>query len=149
MNWTAIVLAHLNASSASGKVATIRTIAAAKSLPDPAPAAIANITAELRGAIGFSGKYLVDQDTTKIPHSLLDLAVKKMVRDCSKAVSLPLTDDEKTDERTYEARLDKIRLGQWPVETADTPVAVAPVQTSVVVPVTKSRPRQFSRETAY
>lgn len=148
-NWTTITVANLNASSVSGKVATIRQIATAKTMPDPAPAAIANITAELRGAIGFSGKYIVDQDATKLPNSILDLAIKKMVRDMSKTVNLPLSVDESADERTYEARLEKIRQGQWPIETADTPIAIPPVQASVVSPTITPRPRQFDRSSGY
>jgi len=148
-NWRPIVLGDLHAASVSGKVALVRSAASARSLPDPAPAAIANITLELRGAIGFSGKYAVDADTTALPGSLLDLAIKKIVRDMAKAVNLPLTEDEKTDERTYEARLEKIRAGDWPVENADTPIATKPVQNSVVVPLTKARPRQFDRSTGY
>jgi hypothetical protein len=99
--------------------------------------------------IGFSGKYIADQDTTALPGSLRDLAIKKIIRAMTVAVNLALTADEKDDERTYESRLDKIRQGQWPIELADNPVAVPVVQTSVVVPVTKPRPRQFTRDTAY
>jgi hypothetical protein len=148
-NWTVITSGALNASSSSGKVAQIRELAAKRNMPDPAPAAIANITNELRAAIGFSGKYTVDANLSALPAGLIDLATKKIVRDMARVVNFPLTDDEKTDERTYEARLDKIRLGQWPIDPADTPLTTAPVQDSVVVPVTKPRPRQFDRSTSY
>ena len=145
-NWRPIVLSDLNAASVSGKVALIQSAAAARSLPDPAPAAIANVTLELRGAIGFSGKYSVDQDATALPASLLELAIAKIVRAMARAIDLPFSPDDTADERTYESRLDKIRLGQWPVETADNPVTTPPVQASVVVPLVKPRPcRQFTR----
>ena len=144
-NWTTLTADDLNASSVAGKVAQIRTIATRKALPDPVPAAIALIVAELRGAIGFSGRYILDADATTLPASLHDLAIKKIVRDVSKAVSFPLTADEIADERTYESRLDKIRTGQWPVEKPDNPVATPAVQTSVVTPSITPRPRQFGR----
>ena len=144
--WSTLTADDLNASSVAGKVALIRATATRKSLPDPVPAAIALITGELRGAIGFSGRYLLDVDTTTLPPSLLDLAVKKIVRDLSKAVSFPLTADEAADERTYESRLDKIRTGSWPIETPANPVATPAVQTSVVTPIIKPRPRQFGRD---
>ena len=146
MNWTTLTADDLNASSVAGKVAQIRAIATRKTLPDPAPAAIALITGELRGAIGFSGRYVLDADTTTLPVSLQDLAVKKIVRELSKAVSFPLTADEIADERTYESRLDKIRTGQWPIEKPDNPVATPAVQTSVVTPLINPRPRQFGRD---
>jgi len=148
-NWRPIVLNDLTAASVSGKVGIIRNAASGRSLPDPAPAAIAAVTQELRAAIGFSGKYDVDQDTTALPNGLLDLATKKIVREMVRAVNLPLTPDEQNDERVYEVRLGLMRTGQWPVERADNPIAVPPVQTSVVTPITKPRPREFHRRAAY
>ena len=148
-NWRPIVLNDLTAASVSGKVTIVRNAAAARSLPDPMPPAIALVTQELRAAIGFSGKYTVDQDPTALPSGLLDLGIKKVVREMTRAVNLPLNPDEQSDERTFESRLEKIRTGNWPIDPADNPVAVPQVQTSVVVPATKSRPRQFTRDTAY
>lgn len=148
-NWTTVTATDLNAASVSGKLTIIRTIASNKSLPDPAPAAIDKVTKELLGAIGFSGKYALDQDTTKIPNSLLDLAIQKIVRACSRAVGSPWSEDERADERTYESRLDKIRRGDWPIETPDNPVAVKPVQSPIVVPKVGSRERQFKRGSSY
>lgn len=144
-NWRPIILNDLNAASVSGKVVIVRNAASARSLPDPAPAAIGNITQEMRAAIGFSGKYQVDQDGTALPAGLLDLAIKKIVREMVRAVNLPLTADEQSDERTYESRLDKIRLGQWPIDPADNPVLIPQVQTSIVTPAIRPRPRQFTR----
>lgn len=146
-NWRPIVLADLETSSVSGKVAQIRLIAAARSIGDPAPAAIANITQELRAVIGFSGRYQLDATVAALPAGLVDLAVKKIVRDMSRTVNLPLTADEQGDERTYESRLDKIRQGNWPIDRPDTAIATPSVQTSVVTPVTKPRcgRQQFSR----
>jgi hypothetical protein len=144
-NWRPITADDLNAASVSGKVAVIRSIASGRSLPDPAQALIAAITQELRGAIGFSGKYRVDQDPTAIPSSLVDLAIKKIVREMSRAVNSLFTDDERADERTYESRLDKIRDGQWPIDPADNPVLVPQVQTSIVTPKIKPRHREFTR----
>ena len=143
-NWRPIIADDLNAASVSGKVAIIRSIASGSSLPDPAPALITIIVQELRGAIGFSGKYQTDQDTTALPGSLVDLAIKKIVREMSRAVNLPLSEDEKADERTYEARLDKIRQGLWPIDPPDNPNLIAPVQTSTVGPKIQPRRRRFT-----
>ena len=143
-NWATITIDNLNAASVSGKVGIIQNAAAARSLPDPAPAAIANVTQELRSVIGFSGKYTVDQDGTKLPNGLLDLAIKKIVREMTRAVQMPLTEDEKSDERTYEARLEKIRIGQWSIEPADNPVQVPQVQSSVLTPLIQPRRRRFT-----
>lgn len=143
-NWNAITIDNLNAASVSGKVGIIQNAASTRSLPDPAPAAITSVTQELRAAIGFSGKYAVDQDATALPNGLLDLAIKKIVREMTRAVQLPLTEDEKSDEKTYEARLDKIRLGQWPIDPADNPVQVPQVQSSVVTPLIQPRRHRFT-----
>jgi hypothetical protein len=144
-NWRPIILSDLTAASVSGKVTIIRNAASGRSLPDPAPAAIAAITQELRGAIGFSGKYIVDQDTTALPNALLDLAIKKIVREMVRSVNLPLTADEQADERTYESRLDKVRQGLWPIDPADNPVLAPQIQRSVITPAIRRRPRQFTR----
>lgn len=148
-NWRPIVLDDLNAAGTSGKVTIILSAATARALPDPSAAAIAAVTQELRAAIGFSGKYSVDQDVTALPSGLIDLAIGRIVRRMAKSVQLALTDDERNDERTYETRLDKIRQGLWPVEAADNPLPVPAVQGSVVLPVTQARPRQFDRSVAY
>lgn len=133
-NWRPIITTDLLAAAVSGKVTIIRNASAARALPDPAPAPITNVTQELRAAIGFSGKYQLDQDTTALPNGLLDLAIKKIVREMTRAVSLPFTPDEQADERTYESRLDKIRLGQWPVDLPDNPSALPAVQSSTIAP---------------
>ncbi|HEY1791557.1 MAG TPA: hypothetical protein VGG34_01450 [Opitutaceae bacterium] len=143
-NWVTVTTDNLNASSVSGKVAIIRQIATNKGMPDPAPAAIATITGELRAVVGFSGKYALDTVLTAIPGGLLDFAVKKIVRDMSKTVGIQLTEDERTDEKVYEARVDKIRLGDWPIDLPDNALIIAPVQASTVVPSIGRRRRRFT-----
>ena len=144
--WITLTPTDLDAASVAGKVARIRAIATAKALPDPAVAAIQRITDELRGLIGFSGKYQLDATPTSIPPSFRDIAALKIVRECSKSVSLPLTADEQADERTYEARLDKIRLGQWPVETPDNPIPAPQISTGPAVLLVGAQCRRFTRD---
>ncbi|MDE2105144.1 MAG: hypothetical protein KGL39_48400 [Patescibacteria group bacterium] len=120
-NWIAITLAQLEAASLLGIVDTMRDEARDRGLADPWTTLTPQITDELRACIGFSGRYQLDTDTTKIPRGLLPLALKKIVREMSRSLGRSLSDDEKSDEKTYEARLDLIRTGQWPVEAPDTP----------------------------
>ena len=142
-NWRPIVTGDLNAASVSGKVGIILAAAASRSLPDPSAAAIANVTLEIRSAIGFSGKYTVDQDTTALPNGLLDLAIKKIVREMTRAVDMPLSKDEETDESTYEKRLEKVRAGQWPVDPADIPLTTGQVTVGPAAQLIGSSHRRF------
>ena len=142
-NWRTILLSDLTAAAASGKVGIIQAAATARGLPDPAAAAITMVTQELRATIGFSGKYAVDQVSTSIPSGLLDLAIKKIVREMTRAVQMGLTPDEQADEKTYESRLDKIRMGQWPIDLPDTPIVTGQVTVGPSAQLLSSQRRRF------
>lgn len=144
-NWRPITTDDLNAASVSNKVTLIRNVATQRSLPDPAPAAILVVTQELRAMIGFSGKYAIDQNATAIPNGLLDLAIKKIVREMCKAVQYPLSKDEEADEKTYETRLDKLRSGQWPVDAPDNPIVSTQTTVGPAAQNLSSQHRRFTR----
>jgi len=138
-NWTIIAPTALDEASIRGIVEKYRDEAAARSLPDPATL-IAQQVDELRACIGFSGKYQLDADTTKVPRGLLPLVVRKVIREMSRSLGVALSDDDRADDKFYESRLDLVRQGDWPVETSDNPVATPAVQTSVVTPSIAPKP---------
>jgi hypothetical protein len=149
MNWTAISLTNLTDGSVVGVVASLQAQATAAGQSDPWSRFAQQITDELRDSIGFSGKYVLDADGTKIPAGLLDLAVKKILREMSKSIQRPLSQDERDDEKLYQQRLDQIRLGNWPIKPPDNPLpANTPaVQDSVPVPaIARMRHRRFGRQ---
>ena len=144
-NWTAITLDALNNTSVIGLVQAMRDEAAEQGLPDPWPVTTAQVTDELRDCIGFSGKFPLDIDPTKIPGGLLQLALKKVVREMSRSLGRSRTDDDKTDEATYERRLTDLRSGNWPIAPADNPVPAAQVvQNAVPSPVIRRPHRHFT-----
>lgn len=145
-NWSAISLALLNNSSLLGIVDAMREEAQGRGLVDPWPVASAQTVDELRGCIGFSGKFALDSDATKIPRGLLQLALKKIVREMSRSLGRALSDDDVRDEKTYEARLADLRDGCWPIEPADDPIAAATaVANAVPSPAIKKAHRHYSR----
>ena len=96
--------------------------------------------------MGFSGRYTIDVDSAKIPSGMKPLALRKIVREMSRTIGRELTEDDRTDEKTYESRLDAIREGRWPVEPPDNPASDPVVQNKTTRPAITVPDRYFSRD---
>ena len=148
--WTAITAADLNDHTVAELVAALRQEALAIGQTDPLPRIIVEVTNEIRGAIGFSGRYSVDADLTTVPNTLKEMAVKKITRTMKGRLQMPLLKDEEKDAATYESRLEALINFAWPVDKPDTALpSPLPTQTTAQVPAIQPkscRPSSAQRE---
>lgn len=145
-NWFTISAGDLNDRKVAELVTALREEALAVGQTDPMPRIIADVTNEIRDAIGFSGRYTLDANPAALPNGLKEIAVKKVVRDMKGRLQQALDKDEETDAEIYEARLKALVKGEWPVGDPDTPLSPAPVQTASASPRIKTKVRAFSRD---
>lgn len=145
-NWITIAALDLNDHKVGELVEALRTEALAQGQGDPMPGIITQVVSEIRGAIGFSGRYVLDADLATVPKSLREAAAKKIIRVLKGRLEIALSEDERTDAKVYEARLQSLVSGEWPVETADIPLNPVPTQQAASVPAITSRIRKFSSE---
>jgi hypothetical protein len=143
VNWITIIPADLNDARVAELIDSLRQEELGTGQGDPLPRFIVSVTEELRAAIAFSGKYQVDSDTTTIPNGLKEIAVLKIVRSMKGRLLQALTDDEKADAKTYEARLVALNEAQWPVATPDHPISPTEVQADSISPRITRRRRHF------
>lgn len=146
MLWISITAPSLNDAKAAPLLAAVANTCLAAAQQDPTPALISQIVEELRGAIGFSGKYGVSATDGTIPPNLKDLAVQKIIRICKRRLEQTLTQDDTADESTYQKRLDYIRRGEWPIDQPDDPLATAPSTPKGRVSEIRPPARQFTRQ---
>jgi hypothetical protein len=116
---------------------------------DPTAVRIAAVTEELRGAIGFSGKYQISLTAGTIPPNLKDMAVAKIVRMLLSRLEgggSVLTESDLQAERVYEARLGLIREGRYPIDLPPDPDSVPQsLPTGLVESIGGQHHRQFTQ----
>jgi hypothetical protein len=127
MIWINLTVGSLNDARAANLITAARTTVLATGQADPVPNLIAQVQAEIRGMIGFSGKYPLDADSsTSIPPNLKDLAVQKICREVKARLNLQMTEQDREDEKVYQARLLLISQGKWPIDAPDNAATVNP-----------------------
>lgn len=126
--WIQITIADIQASRSGPLVLGFQTTALAPGQPDPVPVIIAQVTEEIIGSIGFSGRYTMDAsygsvNPNVIPPNLKDLAVEKICRKLKGRFtgSVGLTTDEREDEKDYERKMSLIRDGRYPIDVTNNP----------------------------
>jgi hypothetical protein len=144
-NWFTISAGDLNDHKVAELVDALRQEALAAGQTDPMPRIIAEVTNEVRNAIAFSGRYVLDATTTAIPNGLKEIAVKKVVRVMKGRLQQALDKDEERDADTYESRLKALVKGEWPVDEADVPLNPLPVQGASASPRITPKCRRFTR----
>lgn len=145
MQWIPLAIGQLNDAKAAQMIAAVQTTCLASGQSDPVPALIGQIVEEIRGAIGFSGKYGVSATEGTIPPNLKDMAVQKIVRICKRRLEQTLNQDDRDDEANYQKRLDLIRRGEWPIDQPDDPLALAPSTPNGRVSEVRAPARRFTR----
>jgi hypothetical protein len=127
MQWITLSVTDLNNSRAAPIIKAAQTTVLATGQADPIPDLIAQVQAELRGMIGFSGRYGLDGSSgTSIPPNLKDMAVQKVAREVQARLHLPMSDQDKEDDKLYQARLLLIAQGKWPIDAPDVVSATNP-----------------------
>lgn len=145
MNWLPLTADDLADARAAKLIEALRTKALGLDQTDPLPRAAETVVAELRAAIGFSGRYTLDADAKTIPASLKELAVQRVVRVAKQRVLLALTDAEQKDEALYQRRIEQLAAGQWPIEKPDTLDVAPTAQTTSETPRIAAREKRWSR----
>jgi hypothetical protein len=143
-NWTTISLLDLQEARAAKLVEALTTKALGDGQPDPSAGIVAKVVDELRAAIGFSGRYVLDAVDSSVPASLKDLAVQKVIRLAKTRLMMSLNDAEREEERTYQKRLETLISGKWPVESPDSPLSSSLVQSSAPSQIVSSGARLCS-----
>lgn len=120
MQWATIVENDLNNARAAGIILAAKTTVLATGQANPIPDLIAQVQAEVRGMVGFSGRYPLDADSdTSIPPNLKNMTVQKICREVFRRLNLPLTDQDRADEQDYERILNLIGEGKYPIGAPD------------------------------
>jgi hypothetical protein len=107
----------------------MQSTALASGQSDPTPQVICDTSDEILGAIGFSGRYLMDasQGTfgsgtpNLIPPNLKNFCVKRVIRTCKGRLNMAPNAMDIEDERTYQRTLELLRKGQYPVDLTNNP----------------------------
>lgn len=133
--WIQVALVDLQNAQAGPLVVAFQSTALAMGQADPTPQAIADITDQILGSIGFSGRYTMDasQGTVfpnVIPPNLKNMAVRAVCRFMKGRLEMPLRADETEDGRTFERTLQLLRDGRFPIDATSNPsgsdIAVKP-----------------------
>lgn len=132
--WVQVQLSDIQNARPGGLVAAFQGTALAPGQPDPTLSVIQKVTAELLGAIGFSGRYVMDASQGQtangvdvIPPNCLDMTVERICRQLERRLMQPWTPNEITDERTWQSVLNEIRRGEYPIDATNNPGAPAAI----------------------
>lgn len=126
MQWITLSNSNVWDAKAFQLIAAVSASCLGSGQTDPVPNLISSVIEELRGAIGYSGKYQVSTTASTIPPNLKDMAVQKIVRLCKRRLEQQLSLDERDEESVYQRRLGFIRSGDWPIDQPDDPLASNP-----------------------
>lgn len=145
MIWITLTSVALYDAKAAQLILAVQQTCLASGQSDPVPNLIAATCEELRGAIGYSGKYQVSATLGTIPQNLKDLAVQKIIRVCKRRLEQQSTQDDRDDESNYQKRLTAIMAGEYPIDQPDDPMALAPSTPQGRVSEVQGITRRFTR----
>lgn len=127
--WIAVTVGDLQNAQAGPLVVAFQSTALAVGQVDPTGQILTDVSAEVLGAVGFSGRYTMDasQGTFAagvpdlIPPNLKSLVVNKVVRIMRGRLEMVATAMQIEDEKTYQRVLQQIRDGRYPVDATNNP----------------------------
>ncbi len=147
MQWIELSISDLNEARAAPIITAVQTTVLASGQPDPVPFLISQVVQEIRGMIGFSGKFPLDGDSAdSLPPNLKDMAVQKICRVAKGRVNMPLNETERQDESVYQTRLKMISEGKFPIDIPDNPAQVNPSLPQGKVTNIQGFKREFTRK---
>jgi len=144
MSWTTITINDLNNAKAGALVSALRSAALGRGQPDPSTDIIATIIARIRAEISGCETNTLDQDTTKIPRSLLSIASRMVIREMQGRLLMELTATELKQQDLDESYLKRINSCEVPVEKPDDPIATESYQAPTGTPRITPKNRKFS-----
>lgn len=122
-NWISITKDTLYEAKVAALVDSCDTAALAQGQPPRAAGIIQGVVNSIRNAVGTCQTNQVDDDETKIPKSLRDLAVDLINARLKNTLEMALTEDERDNVAYHRRQLDKIAACDLDVEQPDVPVA--------------------------
>jgi hypothetical protein len=122
MSWIAITIDTLYEAKVAALIDACNTAALADGQPDRVPGIIQGVVDDVRRKVASCKSNLVDQDTTKIPNGLRNLAVDLIVARLKNALEMPLTEDERNQLTRHETNLNRIASCTDVVDQPDGPV---------------------------
>ena len=143
--WITLTTGQLSDAKAAAMVDALRTAALGSGQTDPVPGIIADVIVRIRMEIAAGGRTMLSADLTKIPPSLHRLALRMVLREGQSRLNalgaLPLSEDERNEERNDLRFLERIAKGELTVEIPDDPATVPTVQAAKPSPLISARPR--------
>jgi len=121
-NWTAITIQDLYDSQVAPLIDAANSVALGASQADRVTGTIAGVVLDIRGQCARVNS--LDSDTTKIPGSLKNLAVDMIYCRLKRSLQMELTEDERSNLKSCESRLQLIGDGKGFIDPPDSPIAV-------------------------
>lgn len=142
MSWITLTEADALTVVNAPTLAAARTAATKAGQADPLPAVLTQVTDQVRGSVGASGRYALGEAGTlpaKLRSTALDLlAVRLLGR-----LDLPISDAKQTLYKSAEATLKAVAAGSFDIEE---PLILSDEASSTPKPRITARTRTFSRE---
>jgi len=126
-NWIIITIDTLYEAKVAALIDSCDAAALAQGQPNRAPGIIQGVVDEIRNAVGSCETNRVDEDQTKIPKGLRDLAVDLIMARLNGTLNMALSDDERDNVAYRRRQLRDIATCSLKVEQPDTPVT-PPIQ---------------------
>ena len=143
--WTTLTVDMLKDAKAAAMVTALQSAALANEQPDPMPGIITDVVTRIRMEIAAGGKIVMSADAAKIPPSLKRLGLRMVLREGQSRLNalgaLPLSEDERTEEKNDLRFLERIAAGDLTVEAPDDPASTPTVQPKVGTPRITARER--------
>ena len=122
MSWTAITIQDLYNSQVAPLIDAANSVALGSGQTARVTGAIAGVVLDIRGQCARVN--ILDSDTTKIPASLKNLAVDMIFCRLKRSLQMELTEDERSNLKSCESRLQLIGDGKGFIDPPDSPIAV-------------------------
>jgi hypothetical protein len=148
-NWIEITADQLIDAKAAPLVAQLRNAVLADGQSDPVDDHLAAGIAQVRNAIGSSGKFLLDARLAAVPLALKFLTLRCVLRSMQSRLNavgaLELSETEQKEWDKDDAILKAIAAGDLAVEIPDIPLQTPTTQSKAGRPRISERPLNFTR----
>jgi hypothetical protein len=148
--WVPITLTDLQNAQAGPLVTAFQGTALGPGQTDPTVQIIQDVTAEILGAVGYSGRYTMDASQGSVspdilPPNLKNFGVLRVTRVLRQRLEMDWQSAQQADERTYRSILASVRRGEYEVDATNNPsgsnISVKPG----LVQINPGQRRQFTR----
>ena len=150
VTWVAVAVSDIAAARPGALVTAFQSTALYPGQADPSLYIIQKCTNELLGAIGYSGRYIMDASQGQngavdvVPPNLFNDLVEEICRTMEKRLGMPWTPDETNAARDYRKIMLDLMKGSHPVMASNNPGNLSSISApSGAVATIAAPPRQF------